>query len=74
MLSLGVVLALVFIGIIILVIFFQFIPFGLWLTALLLGRAGLVPHPLRHALPEGRSGGDRVSADQRAQGGHLASA
>ena len=30
MLSLGVVLALVFIAIIILVVFFQFIPFGLW--------------------------------------------
>src|SRR5512138_3688512 len=37
MLSLGVVLALVFVGIIILVIFFQFIPFGLWLTALFSG-------------------------------------
>jgi uncharacterized protein YqfA (UPF0365 family) len=37
MLSLGVVLALVFIGIIILVVFFQFIPFGLWLTALFSG-------------------------------------
>ena len=32
-LSLGVVLALAFIAVIILVIFFQFIPFGLWLTA-----------------------------------------
>jgi len=37
MLSLGVVLALIFIGIIILVIFFQFIPFGLWLTAFFSG-------------------------------------
>ena len=36
-LSLGVVLALVFIAIIILVVFFQFIPFGLWLTALFSG-------------------------------------
>ena len=36
-LSLGVVLALAFIGIIILVVFFQFIPFGLWLTALFSG-------------------------------------
>src|SRR6478736_1632593 len=37
MLSLGVVLALAFIAVIILVIFFQFIPFGLWLTALFSG-------------------------------------
>src|SRR5690348_18408578 len=36
-LSLGVVLALAFIAVIILVIFFQFIPFGLWLTALFSG-------------------------------------
>jgi uncharacterized protein YqfA (UPF0365 family) len=36
-LSLGVVLALAFIAIIIVVIFFQFIPFGLWLTALFSG-------------------------------------
>jgi uncharacterized protein YqfA (UPF0365 family) len=36
-LSLGVVLALVFIAIIVLVVFFQFIPFGLWLTALFSG-------------------------------------
>ena len=37
MLSLGVVVALIFIAIIILVVFFQFIPFGLWLTALFSG-------------------------------------
>src|SRR5689334_18834992 len=37
MLSLGVVLALVFIAVIVLVVFFQFIPFGLWLTALFSG-------------------------------------
>ena len=37
MLSLGVVLALVFVGIIVLIVFFQFIPFGLWLTALFSG-------------------------------------
>ena len=37
LLSLGVVLALAFIAVIILVIFFQFIPFGLWLTALFSG-------------------------------------
>src|SRR2546422_7005450 len=37
MLSLGVVLALAFIAVIILVVFFQFIPFGLWLTALFSG-------------------------------------
>ena len=36
-LSLGVVLALIFIGVIVLVIFFRFIPFGLWLTALFSG-------------------------------------
>ena len=37
MLSLGVVLALVFVGVIVLIVFFQFIPFGLWLTALFSG-------------------------------------
>ena len=37
MLSLGVVLALAFIAVIILIVFFQFIPFGLWLTALFSG-------------------------------------
>jgi uncharacterized protein YqfA (UPF0365 family) len=37
MLSLGVIVALIFIAIIILVVFFQFIPFGLWLTALFSG-------------------------------------
>ncbi len=36
-LSLGVVLALAFIAIIVVVVFFQFIPFGLWLTALFSG-------------------------------------
>ena len=72
MLSLGVVLALVFIAIIILVMFFQFIPFGLWLTALFSGHPGVVLHPLRHALPAGRSPGDRHPADQRAQGRHPA--
>ena len=34
MISLGMVLALIFIAVIAIVIFFQFIPFGLWLTAL----------------------------------------
>ena len=70
MLSLGVVLALVFIAVIILVVFFQFIPFGLWLTALFSGVRVSVLHPVRHALPAGRPEGDRVSPDQRAQGGH----
>ena len=37
MISLGMVLALIFIAVIAIVIFFQFIPFGLWLTALFSG-------------------------------------
>ena len=57
MLSLGVVLALVFIAIIILVVFFQFIPFGLWLTALFSGYPGPVLHPVRDALSPGGSRG-----------------
>ena len=37
MLSLGMVLALVFIAVLIIAVFFHFIPFGLWLTALFSG-------------------------------------
>src|SRR5688572_18494377 len=37
MISLGMVLALIFIAVIAIVIFFRFIPFGLWLTALFSG-------------------------------------
>ena len=55
-LSLGVVLALVFIAVIILVVFFQFIPFGLWLTALFSGVRVSVLHAVRHALPPGGPG------------------
>ena len=66
------VLALIFIAVIVFVVFFQFIPFGLWLTALFSGHPGLVLHPVRHALSPGGPAGDRVAADQRAQGGNRA--
>ena len=68
MLSLGVVLALIFIGVIVLVFFFRFIPFGLWLTALFSGvRVSfftLFGMRFRRVDPRG----DRAAADQRSQG------
>ena len=63
MISLGMVLALIFIAVIAIVIFFQFIPFGLWLTALFSGirvfRSRMTPRLWRNArvVPGVPSGG-----------------